>query len=138
MPTTVKSPRRKKGAVSKGKKGAKRQQKKEKATNGEETIRSRGKFNGLNVSQIKALEALRGAKAMTRSELTDATGIKKGWSKNLGTKAGTHEDSLASLNYVKITLPQEGERQLKYSITATGKSALAKALKEMAKAGKAL
>jgi DNA-binding MarR family transcriptional regulator len=60
----------------------------------------------------------------------------KGWSKLLGTKEGTHEDALEPMGYVKVAVPQEGERGLKYTITASGKQALAKAQKEMAKAGK--
>ena len=99
--------------------------------------RTSGKFNDLTSSQIKTLEALNDGTAMTRQELADETGIQKGWSKLLGKQEDDHEDSLLSKNLVKATVPQEGEgRAMKYMITAAGKQALAKAQKEMAKAGK--
>jgi len=101
----------------------------------EPKTRSRS-YNGLNGSQIRTLEALSDGKAKTRVELAEATGINKGWSRILGTKEGTHEDALEPMGYIKATVPQEGERGMKYTITASGKQALAKAQKEMAKAGK--
>lgn len=101
----------------------------------EPKTRSRS-YNGMNGSQIRTLEALSDGKAKTRKDLSEETGIMKGWSKLLGTKEGNHEDALEPKGYVKTTVPQEGERGLKYTITPAGKQALAKAQKEMAKAGK--
>ena len=102
----------------------------------ESTGRSTQSFNGMNGSQIKTLDALKDGNPQTRAELSESTGIAKGWSKILGTKEGGHEDALEPKGYVKSSVPPEGERGLRYTISARGKQALVKAQKEKAKAGK--
>lgn len=91
------------------------------------------KKNSLNGSQVKILSALKDGKQRTRAELSELTGIRKGWSKLLGNKEGTHENGLEAKSLVKSFVPQEGERGLKYAITGAGKQALTKAEKEMSK-----
>lgn len=107
-----------------------------KAKKSEETVVRTKRFNGLVPSVIKVLQTLRDAGvAMTRKELAESTGIEKGWSKILGTKDGGNEEALGPIGYVLSVEPKEGERGMKYKITAAGKQALVKAEKEMAKAG---
>ena len=102
-----------------------------------ESTGTRGRSsNGLNGSHVKILQALKSGKAMSRADLSEATGIGKGWSKLLGNKEGTHEDALESRGFIKSEVPPEGERGLRYKITGPGKQALTKAEKELAKAGK--
>jgi hypothetical protein len=82
----------------------------------------------LNGSKVKVLEALVSAEpeGLTRTELAEQTGIVKGWAKLLGapTKGGTNGMEGAGL--VK-SHKHEGERSMRYTITAAGKKALAKA-----------
>lgn len=95
-------------------------------------------FNGLTQSKIKTLQELRDGMPKTRNDLVEATGIQKGWSKLLGAVTkdnfGGHADSLLALGYVKQLVAEEGVRGTRYQITATGRKALEKAEKEMAKA----
>ena len=98
--------------------------------------KSRISANGLNGSHIRVLQTLKGGASMSRAELAEATGINKGWSRILGTTEGGHEDALEPRGFVKSSVPPEGERGMRYTITASGKKSLEKAEKELAKAGK--
>lgn len=82
----------------------------------------------LSGSKVRVLEALVAAEpeGLTRTELAEQTSINKGWAKLLGapTKGGTNGMEGAGL--VK-SHKHEGERSMRYTITAAGKKALAKA-----------
>lgn len=101
----------------------------------------RKKYNDLSPNEIKVLQCLEDNGEMSRAELTDATGIQKGWAKLLGSPTKEiKEDSLEGRKLVKHSKyePQEGDEKhgkragFVYDITATGKKALAKALDEQA------
>lgn len=81
---------------------------------------------GVTGNQIRLLQALKSGKEMTRAQLADATGIIKGYSKMLGNVEGTHENSLTALGLVKCMVAEEGERGMRYAITAKGKQLLTK------------
>lgn len=92
------------------------------------------RFADLTGVQIRVLQALRDGGKMTRNDLSESTGISKGWAKLLGTKEGGHDGSLEGLGFVKrVDSPKDEKPKLTYVITAEGKKALAKAEKEMAK-----
>jgi len=100
------------------------------------------KFGGLNVSEMKVLEALKDGEARTRNDLRGITGIQKGWSKILGAPTkGVSPESLEGRKFVKSEKHEaQGEGDTKtpaglyYTIMAGGKKVLEKANKEMAKA----
>lgn len=108
------------GATDKGGKGKEAEAPKQKAGGTEKPE--------LSGSKVKVLEALVSAEpeGLTRTELAEQTGINKGWAKLLGapTKGGTNGMEGAGL--VK-SHKHEGERSMRYTITAAGKKALAKA-----------
>lgn len=81
----------------------------------------------LSPNQVLILQALKDGRPRTRAELSEKTGIKKGFSKLLGTQEGGHPDALEPKGYVKSSPPEEGERGMTYTITAKGKAALSKA-----------
>lgn len=90
-----------------------------------------GKAKGdLTGNEIKVLSLLAKAKApMTRGELSFKTGINKGWSRLLGafTEGKGHGDGLEDRGLVTTHVAPEGERGVRYTITAAGRKALAKA-----------
>lgn len=93
----------------------------------EAKVETKKEKGGLNGSQIKVLKALKGGKELTRAELTEKTGIAKGWAKLLGaaTKDGDWaENSMEGMGLVKSGEAQEGKRGLAYTITAKGTKAL--------------
>ena len=99
-----------------------------------ETTGSRSRrLNGMTPSQVKTLDALTSGD-LNRAQLTDKTGIVKGWSKILGSpnKDGFGADGDTSLEALKYVTSErhEGSRAFTYKITATGKKALTAAQKE--------
>jgi len=93
-------------------------------------------MSSLSKNQVTILEQLAKKSPMSRKDLMEATGIQKGYSKLMGAQENPAESALEPLGYVKAAEPQEGQRGLQYSITANGKKALEKALKEAAAAPK--
>ncbi len=92
------------------------------------------KFAGLTGVQIRVLQAMSSGSKVTRADLSEATGISKGWAKILGTREDPIEGSLEGMGLVRKVDPPKDEKQiLTYVITADGKKMLAKAEKEMAK-----
>jgi hypothetical protein len=87
----------------------------------------------LTERELKVLKALKaaGKKALTRAELSTATGIPRGWSKLLGaaTKQGLGKRGKASLEGRGLIASSraEGELTLSYTLTAAGTKALAAA-----------
>lgn len=88
------------------------------------------KVSSLTASDIKVLKALsKSGKPLTRNELREQTGINKGWSRILGSATReVSEHSLEGRKMVKCEQSEESGRTLLYTITATGKNALAKTL----------
>lgn len=90
---------------------------------------------GLTGNETLTLTALsKSANPMTRDDLRKKTGINKGWSKMLGATSkedggAAGKDSLCGRGLVKSFVPEEGSRQFRYAITASGKKALEKAAK---------
>jgi DNA-binding MarR family transcriptional regulator len=82
----------------------------------------------LSGSKVRVLEALAAAEpeGLTRTELAEQTGINKGWAKLLGAPTKGETNGMEGAGLVK-SHKHEGERSLRYTITAAGKKALAKA-----------
>lgn len=79
----------------------------------------------LTPNEIKVLTVLSKSKGpMTRQELSKKTGIVKGWSRIFGAIKDNGGDGLQGRKLVSVSLPDEGERGLKYAITALGKQTL--------------
>lgn len=101
------------------------------AANGD-TPRNRRDEQGLTGNERKVLEVLAKSKrALSRNELSEATGIVKGWAKMLGaaTKAeeqGFGDQTLEGRGLVESEKPEEGERGFRYSITPKGRALLLK------------
>lgn len=85
---------------------------------------------GLSESKLKVLKELNkaGDRGLTRAELAERTGINKGWAKMLGavTKGDAASGTLEGDGYVRSEPAAEGERGIRYYITAKGKKALGK------------
>lgn len=79
----------------------------------------------LTPNEVKVLTVLSKSKApMSRQELKKKTGINKGWSRIFGAIKDNGGDGLQGRKLVTVTMPDEGERGLKYAITALGKQTL--------------
>ena len=76
----------------------------------------------LTPNMVKVLEALRSGEVMTATEITEATEIEK----------GRRLPELVEKGYITEMIPEEGKRGKRFKITATGRKALDKALKEQA------
>lgn len=84
---------------------------------------------GLTGNEIKIMGALRVGGTMDRAQLSEATGIAKGWSKTLGAATsaeGVSPDSLEGRGFITSS-KVEGVRRIQYTITATGLTALVNA-----------
>jgi hypothetical protein len=69
--------------------------------------------------------------ALSRKELSEATGQEKGWSKLLGKKEGGN-GGLCDRGLLNLVMHED--EPMRYSLTEEGKTALAKAEEELAKA----
>ena len=76
----------------------------------------------LSPNMTRVLEALKGGDVMTATGITEATGITK----------GRRLPELVEKGYVTEMVPEEGVRGKRYKLTAPGRKALDKALKEEA------
>jgi len=76
----------------------------------------------LSPNMIRVLEALKGGDIMTASALAEATGIAK----------GKRIPELVEKGYLTELVPEEGIRGKRFKLTAPGRKALEKALKEEA------
>jgi flagellar biosynthesis GTPase FlhF len=86
---------------------------------------------GLTASAIRAMKAIRDSgHALSRKELFEATGQEKGWSKLLGKKDGGN--GLVGEGLLNLVMHED--EPMRYSLTEEGKTALAKAEAELAKA----
>lgn len=99
-------------------------------SNGQEAPTKSKHPSGLSESKLKVLRELNraGDRGMTRTDLGDRTGIKKGWAKLMGavTKGTPAEGTLEGDGYVRSQPADEGERGIRYYITKKGKSILGK------------
>lgn len=87
------------------------------------------RYNGLTFAEVRCMEALSASShALSRKELAEITGQRKGWSKMLGTKTG--ETGLVGQGLVKLVMHED--EPMRYSLTPSGKQALEVALREKA------
>lgn len=100
--------------------------KSKKEKKGKKGKKSKAEGNGqLTNKEHKALSALKKGKELTRKEMAEKTGMKKGWSKMLGatTKGPCASTSLEGREFIQ-SKRYESSRVLHYTITDKGKKAL--------------
>ena len=118
------------------KKTAKKVEKK-KVEKSEKTSGSRKKYGEFTSNELRTMEVLGEGGDFSRNDLKKATGIEKGWSGMLGSPTRTiKHNTLEGRGFVKHQKHEaQGEGEGKtpagffYTITGTGKKALAVALK---------
>ena len=76
----------------------------------------------LTPNMVKVLEALKSGTVLTASGITEATGIDK----------GRRLPELVEKGYLQELVPEEGSRGKRFKLTAPGRKALDRALKEQA------